>query len=229
MMPTVQSTRHHRSRGPYPAFLDLRGRLCVVVGGGRIAAQKVQALRRGGARIRLISPTLVQPLQRLAKSGAMEHRARPFQTRDVQGAWLVISATNDHAVDEAVWRTATARRMFVNAVDRPELCSFIVPSILRRGAVTIAVSTGGSSPSLAKWIRRRLETAVGEEYGELAGLLRGLRANAKRRLPDYASRKRYFDQLIKPRMVQLMKTGQRLTAKREALALLDRHAERALS
>ena len=114
----------------YPVFLDLRDRLCVVVGGGRIAAQKVQALRRAGACIRLISPTLAQPLQRLVKRGAIEHQHRTFRTRDVHGAWLVISATGDRAADEAVWRAATARRIFINAVDRPALCSVIAPAIL---------------------------------------------------------------------------------------------------
>ena len=150
----------------FPAFLDVRGRRCLVVGGGAIAARKVHGLLECGARVTVVSPALVPELARLATMGGIDHRARAFRRADARGAMLVIAATG-RAVDDTVAEAARRHGALVNAVDRPASCDFIYGSVLRRGELQIAVSTGGRAPALAREIRRRLEPVVGSEYGPL--------------------------------------------------------------
>ena len=127
-------------------------------------------------------------------------------------------------MNELVYRTATALRVFANVVDQKLLCSFIAPAIFRRGALTIAVSTGGGSPALAKQLRRYLQRTIGREYAPMLRLLAGLRGIAKRRLPSPRARKRYFDALVQGRVFGLVRGGKRRAARQAALALLARHA-----
>lgn len=151
----------------FPAFLDLRGRRCLVVGGGPIGERKVGALLRCGAAVTVVSPRLTPDLVALARAGAIVHRPRRFRRADVRGAALAIAATGVPGVDVAVAAEARRRRALVNVVDRPAECDLILPSVLRRGPLQIAVSTGGRSPALAREIRRRLERVIGPEYAEL--------------------------------------------------------------
>jgi precorrin-2 dehydrogenase/sirohydrochlorin ferrochelatase len=151
----------------FPAFLDLRGRRCLVVGGGPIAERKVHGLLECGARVIVVSPALVPGLARLTVSGRIEHRARVFRKVDARRSTLVIAATGVAAVDDAVAMAARQHGTLVNAVDRPAHCDFIYGSVLRRGELQIAVSTGGRAPALAREIRRRLEPIVSEEYAAL--------------------------------------------------------------
>src|SRR2546428_3061389 len=153
--------------GYFPAFLDLRGRRWLVVGGGAVASRKVHGLLECGARVAVVSPALVPALARLAASGRIEHRARAFRKVDARGCVLVIAATGVAAVDDAVAEAARRHGALVNAVDRPARCDFIYGSVLRRGELQIAVSTGGRAPALAREIRRRLEPVVGAEYAAL--------------------------------------------------------------
>jgi siroheme synthase-like protein len=141
----------------FPAFLDLRGRRCLVVGGGPVGERKAVALLDCGARLVVVSPTLTPALAGLAAAGRLEHRARAFRRVDVHGSTLVIAATGIAHVDRAVAAAAKARRALVNVVDCPAECDVIMPSVLRRGELQIAVSTGGRSPALAREIRRSLE------------------------------------------------------------------------
>jgi precorrin-2 dehydrogenase/sirohydrochlorin ferrochelatase len=151
----------------FPAFLDLRGRRVLVVGGGTVAARKVEGLLECGARVVVVSPALVPALARLAAAGSVEHRARAFRKVDARGCVVVVAATGVAAVDDAVAEAARCHRALVNAVDRPARCDFIYGSVLRRGELQIAVSTGGRAPALAREIRRRLEPVVGAEYAAL--------------------------------------------------------------
>jgi len=151
----------------FPVFLDLRGRRCLVVGGGRTAERKVQGLLECGARVIVVSPVLVSALAHLAATGIIEHRARVFRKVDVRRCVLVLAATGVSAVDDTVAETARRHGALVNAVDRPARCDFIYGSVLRRGELQIAVSTGGRAPALAREIRRRLEPVIGAEYGAL--------------------------------------------------------------
>lgn len=167
----------------FPAFLDLRGRRCLVVGGGEIGERKTHALLDCGARVTIVSPSVTTRLAALAASGRLVHRARPFLRSDPRGCALAVAATGDPRVDRVVAAAARRWRALVNVVDRPQHCDFIVPAVLRRGELQIAVSTGGRSPAIAREIRRRLERFFGPEYGELisrAGEARN-RARAKAR------------------------------------------------
>jgi precorrin-2 dehydrogenase/sirohydrochlorin ferrochelatase len=141
----------------FPAFLDLRGRRCLVVGGGPVGERKARALLECGACLVVVSPTLTPALAELAAGGRLEHRRRGFRGVDVRGCTLVVAATGLIDVDRAVAVAAKAQRALVNVVDRPADCDVIMPSVLRRGELQIAVSTGGRSPALAREIRRSLE------------------------------------------------------------------------
>jgi precorrin-2 dehydrogenase/sirohydrochlorin ferrochelatase len=151
----------------FPAFLDLRGRACLVVGGGHVGERKVRKLLACGARVTLVSPGLTEGLAALADRGRITHRRRAFLRSDVRRIMLVVAATGVPAVDDAVAAEARRRGALVNVVDRPARCGFIFPAVLRRGELQIAVSTGGRSPALAREIRQRLEPLFGPEYAVL--------------------------------------------------------------
>ncbi len=212
------SHRHY-----YPLFADLSGRRCVVVGGGAVAHRKVTALIRCGAQVVVISPTLTARLAAMAAAGRVQLAARSFQPSDVRNAWLVIAATSDPAVNAQVSAAAAKARIFANVVDDQPLCSFIAPSWVRRGALTIAVSTGGASPTLAKRLRRELAQRLGPRYTHMVRLLGGLRQPAKRVLPTYQQRQRYFDDVVSGKVFTLVQSGDLRGARREALELLNRH------
>jgi len=151
----------------FAAFLDLRGRRCLVVGGGEIGERKARALLQCGAPVTVVSPALTRGLAALAAAGRVVDRRRTFRRSDLRGCALVVAATGDPSVDAAVAALGRRAHVLVNVVDRPELCDFILPSVLQRGELQIAVSTGGRSPALAREIRRRLEALFGPEYAEL--------------------------------------------------------------
>ncbi len=172
----------------FAAFLDLRGRRCLVVGGGAVGERKVQGLLRSGADVTVVSPRLTPDLAALARVGLITHRPRPFRRADVRGARLVIAATGAPSVDAAVAAEARRRRALVNVVDRPAECDVILPSVLRRGPLQIAVSTGGRSPALAREIRRRLERVIGPEYAALVERVGAARDRARALAADPRAR-----------------------------------------
>jgi len=163
----------------FPAFLDLRARRCLVVGGGPIAERKVHGLLECGARVIVVSPTLVAGLAQLAAIGRIEHRPRVFRKIDARGCVLVIAATGIGSVDDAVAVAARRHGALVNAVDRPARCDFIYGAVLRRGELQIAVSTGGRAPALAREIRRRLEPVIGDDYAALVEVVGRERREAR--------------------------------------------------
>ncbi len=174
----------------FPVFLDLRGRRCLVVGGGAIGERKAMALLECGARVTVVAPVVTTGLAALAAARRIIHRPRRFETRDVRDAALVIAATGSTAVDGAVTAAARRRRVLVNVVDRPAECDFIFPSVLRRGGLQIAVSTGGRSPALAREIRQALEAVVPEDYAEFVERVARARASARRSARTAAGRLR---------------------------------------
>ena len=180
----------------YPLFLKLEGLPCLVVGGGRIAFQKAGQLVRCGARVTLASPRLVPGLRRMVSSHRIQWVARPFRPVDLKGVALAVAATDDAAVNQLVSREARKRRIWVNVVDQPALCTFIAPSVVRRGKLVIAISTGGASPALAKWIRKDLEKQYAAGLGRLAQAAGGVRAAVKRRVPSAAGRKRLYEKAV---------------------------------
>ncbi|MCS7149332.1 MAG: bifunctional precorrin-2 dehydrogenase/sirohydrochlorin ferrochelatase [Caldimicrobium sp.] len=160
----------------YPIFLNLTDRLCVVIGGGSVAERKVLSLLESGARVKLISPEITVKLRELKEKGALHWEKRLYQRGDLTGAFLVIAATNDPKVQEAIFQEAEERSIPCNVVDKPDLCSFIVPSTIKRGGFVLAISTGGASPALARRIREILEKEFSpdfELYVSLMGAIRG--------------------------------------------------------
>ena len=152
----------------YPVNLVLAGRQCLVVGGGNIALRKVEGLLSCGARVRVVAPRIIPELRMLAEVTFDERR---WRLEDLAGVWLVIAATDDPAVNRAVYQAGERERIWVNGADDPANCSFTLPSVVRRGDLQIAVSTGGRSPALASWLRRRLEGEIGPEYSDLLEIL----------------------------------------------------------
>ena len=212
-----------QSKSYYPLFADLHGRRCLVVGGGPVAQRKVITLCSYGAEVTVVSPRLTRRLSRLARTGQIRHIARRFRPTDLAGVWLAYAATDDPAINSRVYRAALRRRVFTNVVDQTPLCTFIAPAIVRQGALTAAVSTGGASPSLAKLVRDDVRHIL-RRYAPMAELLRALRGLAKRALPEYGDRKRYFDHLVRGRVLAHMRAGRPGAARREALALLRQRA-----
>lgn len=150
-------------------------RQSVVVGGGQVATRKVEGLLSAGARIRLISPMLSPDLKRMVEAGEVDHLPRSYRNGDLENAYLVIAATNDPDVNRAVWEEARQRGCLINVVDDPQHSNFILPAVVQRGEMSVAITTGGNSPALARRLRERIEQLIVPEYGTLAELLGELR------------------------------------------------------
>lgn len=172
----------------YPVFLDLQDRSCLVVGGGPVAERKVDSLLAAGAVVTVVSPTLTEHLAGLAGAGRIRHVARPYERGDLAGHRLAFVATDDGALNAAVAADGRADGVWVNAADDPAHCDFILPSVVRRGALQVAVSTGGASPALSRAIRRELERYFTADYAGLAEVAaevrQELRARGRRVEPE---------------------------------------------
>lgn len=179
----------------YPVFLDLKGRLVLVIGGGRVAARKAASLLEAGASVRLVSLEFHPAAKDLAGDPAVSLNQRAFEPGDFKGACLCICATNDEATNRAVAAEAKKRGIFVNVVDVPQHCSFIVPASLRRGELCLAISTGGASPAAARWVRRSLEDRFGPEWGPYLRLMRKVRGHVLAGSTDSDANKALFTAL----------------------------------
>jgi siroheme synthase-like protein len=210
---------------PYPMMLNLQGRRCLVVGGGVVAARKVNDLRRCGAEVRVVAPVVTAALRRLADRGVIAWAERAYRARDLDGAFVAIAATDDPAVNRRVSEQAQRRGILVNVVDDPAWCTFIVPATVRRGDILIAISTSGRSPALAKRLRQQIEETVGPEYGRLADLLGRLRAPMKALLPNAAQRRRACEALLDSDLLDLLRRGKMREAEKIARACLSSQAE----
>jgi precorrin-2 dehydrogenase / sirohydrochlorin ferrochelatase len=194
----------------YIACLRLSGRRCLVVGGGEIGLEKVEGLLACDANVVLIAPAAEPALQEHAREGSIQWERRAYAgAADLDGAFLVIAATNDTDVNIAVFEDAERRAMLVNIVDVPPLCNFILPAIVRTGPLAIAISTAGASPALAKRMKREIEGQFGEPYARLAVLLNEVRGWAKGTLPTYQDRKEFFEGIVggDPDPVALLRAG----------------------
>ena len=196
-----------------PIFLDVRARPCLVVGGGEVAARKVELLVRANATVTVVAPELGQSLTRYRDAGRLSHHARNFRPDDIDGCTLVIAATDDAALNGEVSKHCRERAIPVNVVDGPELCSFIVPSIVDRSPLIVAVSSGGASPVLSRLLRTRIETMLPASYGRLARLAEAFRDRVKRRFATLAQRRRFWEAVLQGPVAELMLTGRVRAAK----------------
>lgn len=200
----------------YPIYIDLNGRLAIVIGGGQIAERKAATLLECGACVRLVAPQATEGIRALAAEGRLQWIPRVYRCGDLDGAFCTFAATNDNAVNTAVFEEATDKALLCNVVDVPPLCNFIVPSIVRRGDLSVAVSTSGNSPALAKRLRQDLEAYIGGEYQALNDLLGRMRPELKRRYPEEAPRNDVLDRMLKAGVLELLRQGRSEEA--EALA-----------
>lgn len=210
----------------YPLCLvRLREARCVVVGGGEVAARKVAALLDAGASVTVIAPSLCEELQSSARDADVEVLMRPFRPGDLNGAFLAIAATDDATVNAQVSREARTRTMLVNVVDDPEQCNFIAPSVLRRGPLTLAISTSGRCPALSRHIRERLEHEFGAPYGDYVRLLGELREDVVDALP-LIQRRAFWKDVFESNLYSLLASGREKDAHRLAESILERHEGR---
>ncbi|HEX9966738.1 MAG TPA: bifunctional precorrin-2 dehydrogenase/sirohydrochlorin ferrochelatase [Solirubrobacterales bacterium] len=210
----------------YIACLKLKGRRCLVVGGGDIGLEKVEGLLACDADVALIAPVAHPELESLAAEGSIEWEKRAYAgAGDLEGVFMVIAATDDTDVNISVYDDAERRAMLVNVVDVPPLCNFILPAIVRSGPLAIAISTAGASPALAKRMKREVSELFGEEFARLAVMLNDARGWAKDTLPTYQDRKEFFEGIVngEPDPVELIRDGQEV----QVLALIEAAKERA--
>ena len=180
----------------FPAFLNLRDRACLVVGGGDIALRKVRLMSSAGATVTVVAPEFNAALRDLAKANYHRLVAREFRPSDIAGHWLVVSATGIPEVEQAVYRHATEAGIFCNGVDDIKNCSYITPAIVDRGAVVVAISSGGAAPVLARKLRAQIEMMLPAGISTLASLARDWRERVGKRLGDLLSRRRFWESVF---------------------------------
>ena len=203
----------------YPCFLDIRGKKSIVIGGGRVSLRKVKSLLEHGANVEVISPDLCSELDELARTGAIKAVLKKYKSGDIRGAFLAIAATDSNEINQEVADEARRRNILVNVVDKPEHSDFIFPSYLRRGDISIAVSTNGTSPALARKIRTELEQDFGDEYADLVELIKEIRSELRNKSAsvngDEWQKALELDQLL-----ELLRNGKRKEAKSALLSKL---------
>lgn len=192
----------------YPVFMTLEGRPCLVVGGGAVGERKVLDLLAAGAVVTVVSPELTPMLQELAQAGRLRHVAATFTPEQLEGMFLVIGATDDEAVNRQISAAAQARKIPVNIVDAPALCTFIVPATVRRGELTVAISTGGQSPALAKKLRQELAHHFGPEYNYYLQILGRVREKVLARRRDHPDNAAFFHRLVACDLLELLRQQQ---------------------
>ncbi len=186
----------------YPAFLNLEGKRAVVIGGGRVAERKILSLLKACSDIKVISPYLTKRLEKEKIKGRIEHIPRQYRKGDLKNAFLVIAATDFPIINERISEDAPC---LVNVVDTPRLCNFIVPSIMNRGPLSIAVSTSGTSPALSRSIRKELEKFYGPEFNNYLKSLRKIRTKAIKIIRDKKKRGEFLKAIASEKMVEMLK------------------------
>ncbi|MHB0866822.1 MAG: precorrin-2 dehydrogenase/sirohydrochlorin ferrochelatase family protein [Thermoleophilia bacterium] len=189
----------------YPVNLKVEGRLCVIIGGGRVALRKAESLLACGAEIKVISPALDTGFE--VWHGRLEHVARPYRWGDLDGAFLAIAATDDDAVNRAVVEEAHGRHLLLNVVDKPEQCNFYVPATVRRGELLVTVSTGGELPALSSRLRQQLQEEFPEAWAEALTLLGEARRQVIDRVDDETKKAQCLGELAALNLVRLLQSG----------------------
>ena len=180
----------------YPVYLDITNRPCLVIGGGGVGTRKVRTLLAYGAQVTVVSPRLSGPLRSLLEQGAIQWRSRSYKTDDLQGMFLVFGATDDDELNRQIHADAEANHVLCNIADRPEVCHFILPAIVQRGDLSIAISTSGKSPAFAKRLRKDLENQFGPEYGMFLNLMGRIREKLLSQAHEPEAHKPLFERLI---------------------------------
>jgi len=199
----------------YPVHLDIQNRSCLVVGGGSVGTRKVATLLDCGANVTVISPVVSHRLREFSTSGSIKLRERPYQSGDLDGMFLVIGATDDEELNRQISKEADRLNTLCNIADRPEVCNFILPSIVQRDDLVITISTSGRSPAMAKKLRKTLESQFGKEYGVFLKLMGAIRKKLLSTSHKPEAHKYLFEQLIEADLIAMIEKGK--TAEIDAL------------
>lgn len=191
----------------YPIYLKLNEKKCLVVGGGKVAERKVKKLLDCGARVYVVSPDFTRWLETIAEDGKIVIVRRSYSTTDLENAFIVIGATDDDRINIRVAEDCNEKNIPVNIADDSSGCSFIVPAVLRQGALSISVSTDGKSPMLAQRIREELEPQFGIEYDAFLELMGKVREHVVKNIPGQEKRKEIFYQLVYSDIIDLLREG----------------------
>ena len=197
----------------YPVYIQLQGQPCVVIGGGKIAAGKVEGLLAAQANVTVIAPKITARLHDLVQEKQITYLGREYQTGDLTGAFMVICATDRTEINHAVWQEAAANRQLVNVVDDTPRCNFIAPSILRKGDLTVAISTSGKAPALAVRLKERLQRELGPEYERFLELAGELRQPLAQHIPDFETRKSLWYELLDSDILDVLARGDEVLAR----------------
>jgi len=207
----------------YPIYIDIEDRDVLIVGGGAVCARKAETMMKYGARVTIVSPEITDEIEEWERAGMLRVTRAPYSESVLEGRSMVIASTDDKCVNGRVARDCRRRRIPVNVVDVTHLCEFIVPAIVESGSIQIAISTGGSSPAVARTLKEDLQRFVGPEYAELNDLLGTLRKSAKSVLATDVDRKRFFDGIIAAGVLGMLREGRR----REAFETIARACDAA--
>ncbi|GFP32062.1 precorrin-2 dehydrogenase / sirohydrochlorin ferrochelatase [Candidatus Hakubella thermalkaliphila] len=195
--------------GYYPINLNITHKSCLVIGGGKVAQRKVEGLVESQASVTVISPSTTRVLDALAVQGLIRIIRREYRQGDLEGTFLVISATDDEEINQAVFAEASEKGILVNVVDQPELCNFIVPSVVRRGDLVISISTSGKCPALAKRVRKQIEKQYGPEYQEYLLLLSQAREKIKASYKTEQERGKALERVMDSGILELIRVGKK--------------------
>jgi precorrin-2 dehydrogenase/sirohydrochlorin ferrochelatase len=210
----------------YPVFIDLKGKTVLVLGQYRVLEFKIKKLIEAGAKIRLISDILPENLKELTASSQVEFLGKEFQEKHLNNIWLVICGTFDSSLKEKVLQLTSQRRIFCNFVDEPDICSFISPSVITRGDITIAISTRGKSPALNKLIKRKISDLIGDEYNVFAELMGKIRPKVLKNISDQKQRGEVFDAVVKhTKLLDLIKAHEAKRAEDLIFEIVDNEIE----
>jgi precorrin-2 dehydrogenase/sirohydrochlorin ferrochelatase len=205
----------------YPIYIDIEDRNVLIVGGGTVCARKAETMMHYGGRVTIVSPAITDEIAAWERDSALAVRHKTYEEADLDGASIVIASTDDPCVNARVARDCRRRKIPVNVVDVTHLCEFIVPAIIEKGSIQIAISTGGKSPALGRTLKEDLQRSIGPEYAEVNDLLGTLRKSAKSVLPTDIDRKRFFDGIIGAGVLDMLRDGRR----REAFEAVARACE----
>lgn len=193
------------SKSYYPIYLDLKGKKCFVIGGGKVAERKCLSLVKNGADVTVISPSTTKRLETFIKKGKIKHIPRLYKRGDIKSAFLVIAATDSQEINRRIHAEVRNRNILLNVVDSPELCNFIVPSVFTRGDLKIAISTGGTSPAIAKRIRKELEVLYNTEFSRYLGFLKEIRSQIKEGIENRGNREDLLNYLASNEVLNLLR------------------------
>ncbi len=189
----------------YPVNLDIKNRNCLVVGGGSVGTRKVMTLLKCGATVTVVSPVVTEQLLKLADNVSLILKKRPYRTSDLDGMFLVIGATDNENLNQQISTDANRLNKLCNIADRPKVCNFILPSIVNRGDLVIAISTSGKSPAFAKRLRKHFEKEFGEEHAELLRLMGAIRKKLLSKKHEPEAHKHLFEQLLDTKIIEMIR------------------------